>query len=94
MGCLVSIIIGALVGWLIGLAGHRLGAWTYRLRTPLDLPLALFMATAALGLWAAYHRDSATAYQPFDNAVGWQKFGLILAAAFLKKRLTRRKLVA
>ncbi len=66
--------------WLIGLAGHGLGAWTYRLRTPLDLPLALFVATAAVGLWATYHPDSATAYQPFDNAVGWQKFGLILAA--------------
>jgi len=71
------------VVWLVGLAGHWLGAWTYRLRTPLDLPLALFVATAALGLWATYHRDSATAYQPFDNAVGWQKLGLILAAVLI-----------
>lgn len=71
------------VVWLVGLAGHWLGAWTYRLRTPLDLPLALFVATAAVGLWATYHPDSATAYQPFDNAVGWQKFGLILAAVLI-----------
>lgn len=67
--------------WAAGLTGQYLRAWTYHLRTPLDLPLALFVLTAVVGLWATYHRDSATAYQPFDNAVGWQKFGLILAAA-------------
>lgn len=69
--------------WLVGLVGQRLGAWDYRVRTPLDLPLVFFIATAAVGLWATYHPDSATAYQPFDNAVGWQKFGLILAAALI-----------
>ena len=69
--------------WAVGLAGNRLGVWSYRFRTPLDLPLASFVATAGVGLWATYNPDSATVYRPFDNAVGWQKFGLILAAVLI-----------
>jgi hypothetical protein len=38
-------------------------------RTPFDLPLVLFVITAALGVWAAYDRD-----------IAWSKFWLILGA--------------
>ena len=41
-------------------------------RTPFDLPLALFLATAGLGVWSAYDREAA-----------WAKFWLIVGAALL-----------
>lgn len=47
--------------------------------TPLDVPLFLFLATAAVGVWAAYNRPSA-----------WDKFWLIVAALFLFYALARQ----
>ena len=41
-------------------------------RTPFDLPLALFVLTAALAVWAAYDRETA-----------WSKFWLIAGAVLL-----------
>ena len=40
--------------------------------TPFDVPLALFLLTAALGVWAAYDREAA-----------WAKFWLIVGAVLL-----------
>ncbi len=65
----------ALAPWLIHLA------LTGRLtrRTPLDLPLALFLLTAVASVWAAYDRDGSQAI--FSIPIGWRKlWGLILAA--------------
>lgn len=41
-------------------------------RTPFDVPLALFVATAGVAVWAA-----------FDKEVAWHKFWLVVAAVFL-----------
>lgn len=41
-------------------------------RTPLDLPLLLFLGTAGVGLWAAYDRPTA-----------WAKFWLVVAAVVI-----------
>ena len=38
-------------------------------RTPLDLPLALFLVSALIGVWASY-----------DSANSWSRFGLIILA--------------
>lgn len=38
-------------------------------RTPLDLPLVLFLATAGMGVWAAFHKETA-----------WAKFWIIIGA--------------
>ena len=38
-------------------------------RTPLDLPLALFLVSALIGVWASY-----------DPATSWSRFGLIVLA--------------
>ncbi len=40
-----------------------------RVRTPLDLPLMLMLASAVLGVWTSY-----------DQAASWTKFGLLVAA--------------
>lgn len=58
----------ALLPWILRLA------WTGRLtsRTPLDLPLGLFVVSAGLGVWAAY-----------DRPVAWHKFWLIVAAVLI-----------
>ncbi len=42
------------------------------MRTPLDLPLALFVASALIGVWASY-----------DPATSWRKLGMIVAAVAL-----------
>ncbi|MFN2185509.1 MAG: O-antigen ligase family protein [Anaerolineae bacterium] len=61
-------LILALFPWLLRLV------WSKRLtrRTPFDFPLALFLLTAALGVWSAYNRDAA-----------WSKFWLIVGAVLL-----------
>lgn len=56
---------------------------------PLDLPLLLFLATSSVGLWATYQRDVTAADVPFEVAVGWQKYGLIIAALLLGLALSR-----
>lgn len=58
----------ALLPW-----GLRL-LWTGRLtrRTRLDLPLIVFLLTAALGVWAAY-----------DRQVAWRKFWLIVGGVLI-----------
>ncbi len=78
-----------LTPWLISLARQRLGHKGYRLGTPLDLPLLLLVATSTVALWATYERDVAKARMPFEVAVGWQKYGLILAAILLCLALAR-----
>lgn len=57
--------------------------------TPLDLPLLLFLTTSSVALWATYQRDVTLANVPFDTAVGWQKYGLIVAALLLGLALSR-----
>lgn len=47
--------------------------------TPLDVPLLLFLATAAVGVWAAYDRQAA-----------WEKFWLILGALLFFYTLARQ----
>lgn len=42
------------------------------LRTPLDLPIALFVVSALIGVWASY-----------DSAPSWNKFAMIVAAVAL-----------
>jgi O-antigen ligase len=61
-------LILALFPWLLRFV------WSKRLtrRTPFDFPLALFLLTAALGVWSAYNRDAA-----------WSKFWLIVGAVLL-----------
>ena len=61
-------LVVALFPWLLRFI------WTGRptQRTPFDLPLALFVLTAALAVWAAYDRDTA-----------WTKFWLIVGAVLL-----------
>ena len=61
-------LVVALFPWLLRFI------WTGWLtqRTPFDLPLALFVLTAALAVWAAYDRDTA-----------WAKFWLIVGAVLL-----------
>jgi O-antigen ligase len=48
-------------------------------RTPFDLPIAIFLLTAALGVWAAY--------QP---AAAWLKFGLLLTSVLFYYLLSRQ----
>lgn len=43
-----------------------------RLRTPLDIPLLLFLASALIGVWASY-----------DRSVSWSKFSLLALAVAL-----------
>lgn len=80
-------LVVGLAPWLLGLAHRRPGA--LRPATPLDLPLLLFLATSSVGLWATYERDVVRAQMPFEVAVGWQKYGLILAAVLLCLALAR-----
>ena len=82
-------LVAGLAPWLIVLARERPGRKHSRLRTPLDLPLVLFVATSSIALWATYERDVTRARMPFEVAVGWQKHGLILAAALLCLALAR-----
>ncbi len=55
----------ALLPWGIRMAA---GCFPFR-RTRLDLPLVIFLVTAAIGVWAAYDRDAA-----------WTKFWLLVGA--------------
>ena len=55
----------ALLPWGVRVAGGRS---PFR-RTRLDLPLVIFLVTAAIGVWAAYDRDAA-----------WTKFWLMVGA--------------
>jgi len=63
---------------------------------PLDVPIALFLLTAGVGLWASYGRFGS---QPiFFNPIGWQKlWGLLLATllyyalAAIKTRAAQRQ---
>jgi hypothetical protein len=61
-------LVLALAPWLLRFI--RTGRPTQR--TPFDLPLALFVLTAALAVWAAYDREAA-----------WAKFCLIVGAVLL-----------
>ena len=78
-----------LAPWLIVLARRRPGRKASGLGTPLDLPLLLLVATSSIALWATYERDVTRARMPFEVAVGWQKYGLILAAILLCLALAR-----
>jgi putative inorganic carbon (HCO3(-)) transporter len=61
-------LVVALAPWAIRLAlTGQLGQ-----RTPFDVPLALFLATAGLGVWVAYDRQAA-----------WSKFWLIVGGIVL-----------
>jgi O-antigen ligase len=49
-------------------------------RTPLDLPLIVFLLTAGLGVWAAYDRAGAEAIYPAASPVGWRAlWGIVLS---------------
>lgn len=49
-------------------------------RTPLDVPLLVFLLTAGVGVWAGYDRDATAVVFPGAGPVGWQAlWGLILA---------------
>ncbi len=87
---LVAICAAAMVfwpsagGWLLLIAAlpwaARAAAGGFRFRsTPLDLPLALFLATAGMGVWAAYDRGAA-----------WAKFCLLAGAVLLFHALARQ----
>jgi hypothetical protein len=72
------------LGWVLALAvaPWAIQTLTRRLtlqRTFLDIPLALFLLTAGIGLWASYDQDGSWAI--FSHPIGWQKlWGLFLAA--------------
>jgi O-antigen ligase len=73
-------------GWvlLIALAPPALrvlaGRWPVR-RTPLDVPLGIFLVTACVGVWAAYDRDGSLSGFADPRPAGWQAlWGLCLAA--------------
>lgn len=72
-------LVLALFPWVLRLI------WTGRVTrgTPFDLPLALFLLTAALALWAAYDRE--TAWPKFWLVVG----GVLLFYALANARTTR-----
>jgi len=61
-------LVLALLPWLLRFISTR----RLTRRTPFDLPLALFVLTAALAVWAAYDRETA-----------WSKFWLIVGAVLL-----------
>jgi hypothetical protein len=61
-------LVLALLPWIIRFISTR----RLTRRTPFDLPLALFLLTAALAVWAAYDREAA-----------WSKFWLIVGAVLL-----------
>jgi O-antigen ligase len=61
-------LILALAPW----AGRYLQVRRLTRRTPFDLPLAIFVLTAGLGVWAAYDRQAA-----------WPKFWLIVGGVLL-----------
>ena len=61
-------LVLALLPWLLRFISTR----RLTQRTPFDLPLALFVLTAALAVWAAYDRETA-----------WSKFWLIVGAVLL-----------
>lgn len=102
----LSAVIGAWViwawrpslGWVLVLA---VAPWvvqtlTRRLtlpRTFMDMPLALFLLTAGIGLWASYDRDGSWAI--FSHPIGWQKlWGLFLAAVLYYAVATTKTPVA
>ena len=62
------VIIIALLPWLIRLAS---GKFTFE-RTFFVFPLALFVITAAIGVWAAY-----------DHQAAWEKFWIIISATVI-----------
>ena len=61
-------LILALAPWVIRLLLTRRPTR----RTPFDVPLALFLLTAAVGIWAAYDREAA-----------WARFWVILGGVFI-----------
>ena len=59
------------------LARQRISGPSRRLQ-PLDVPMALFLLTAMVGMWASYGRYGSRPI--FFNPIGWQKlWGLLLA---------------
>jgi O-antigen ligase len=49
-------------------------------RTPLDVPLLVFLLTAGIGVWATYDRSATRVVFPQATPVGWQAlWGLVLA---------------
>lgn len=77
--------INPAAGWvlavaLLPLALRLLLGWRPVPRTPLDLPLALFLLTAGLGVWAAYDRPGTQAVFAAACPVGWQAlWGIVLS---------------
>ena len=73
-------------GWPVAVALAPLGLriLTGRMpvrRTPLDLPLGVFLLTAGVGVWAAYDRTGTRVIFPESIPVGWPALcGLVLAA--------------
>jgi hypothetical protein len=59
----------------------------------MDIPLALFLLTAGIGLWASYDRDGSWAV--FSHPIGWQKlWGMFLAVLLYYAVATSKTSVA
>ena len=72
-------------GWVLGVALAPLGLSLVAgrrpvPRTPLDVPLVVFLLTAGIGVWAAYDRGAEQVVSAHSTPVGWQALvGLVLA---------------
>jgi hypothetical protein len=68
-------LLVALIAWVIRLPGDH---FTFK-RTAFDIPIAVFLASALVGVWAAYDREAA-----------WAKFWWIVSAILLYFALARQ----
>jgi O-antigen ligase len=68
-------LLVALIPWVIRLPGDH---FTFK-RTAFDIPIAIFLASALVGVWAAYNREAA-----------WAKFWWIVSAILLYFALARQ----
>jgi hypothetical protein len=68
-------LLVALIPWVIRLPGDH---FTFK-RTAFDIPIAVFLASALVGVWAAYDREAA-----------WAKFWWIVSAILLYFALARQ----
>ncbi len=80
----LMLFLPAASGWLFLISllpslGRLLsGAFPYK-KTPLDIPMALFLITACVGVWASYDRDAA-----------WAKFWLLAEAILIFYVISRQ----
>jgi O-antigen ligase len=73
--------------WGCGILGKTRYGWAYRIGSPLDVPIAAFLLTGGVALWATF--VSATQIQGFPVPVGPDKFWLLIGSVLVYYTLAR-----